>query len=135
MIISNEYKTGVVVALLSAVCFALSNTFAGLAYTGGVTPTTLCATRFFLPTVLLLFLLPLQGKPIVMAKTPGIIAILLGIITIAYNLAILTAIDRLPVPIAILIFFLFPNSLSLRTKTFNTEHFILSRSRDIYIYI
>jgi len=104
----SEYKTGVVVALLSAVCFALSNTLAGLAYTGGVTPITLSATRFFLPTVILLILLPLQGNSIFMSKRSGYIAAILGVITIIYNIAILIAIERLPVPIAILIFFLFP---------------------------
>ena len=102
------YKTGVRIALISAVCFALSNVFAGLAYTGGSTPLTLSATRFFLPAVILLILLWAQKNALVMPRRPGGIAIILGVVTILYTLALLTSIERLPVPIAILIFYLFP---------------------------
>jgi DME family drug/metabolite transporter len=104
----SDYKVGVIIALLSAVCFALSNTLTGLAYKGGVTPMTLSATRFFLPTVVLFIILFVKGAPIIMSKKSGQIAIVLGVITIIYNLALLLALERLPVPIAILIFFLFP---------------------------
>ncbi len=104
----NQYKTGVCIALISAVCFALSNTFAVLAYNGGSTPFTLSATRFFLPSLILLILLVLNGTPIILPKKSGSIAMLLGVVTILYTLALLTAIERLPVPIAILIFYLFP---------------------------
>jgi len=104
----NQYKTGVCIALISAVSFALSNTFAVLAYNGGTTPLTLSSTRFFLPTVVLLILLWLQGTPIILPKKSGGVAMILGVVTILYTLALLTAIERLSVPIAILIFYLFP---------------------------
>jgi len=105
---TRDYQIGIIIALLSAVCFALSNTLAGLAYKGGVTPLTLSATRFFLPTIFLFVILYVKGAPIIMSKKAGQIAIVLGVITIIYNIALLVAIERLPVPIAILIFFLFP---------------------------
>ncbi len=101
-------KVGMLVAIASAVCFALSNTFAGLAYQGGATPLTLSASRFILPAVLLLIVLRLQKQPLLMAWRHGLGAGILGVVTIIYTLALLTAIDRLPIPIAILIFYLFP---------------------------
>ena len=93
---------------MSAVCFALSNTFAGLAYQGGATPFTISATRFFLPAVILLIILVVQNQPILMERKHGMGAGILGVITIIYTLALLTSIELLPVPIAILIFYLFP---------------------------
>ena len=123
----SEYKTGVSMALISAVCFALSNTLAGLAYTGGMTPVTLSATRFFLPTVILLTLLSLQGTPIIMSKKSGYIAVILGVITIIYNLALLIAIERLPVPIAILIFFLFPIITGVTLTLTGVETFTITK--------
>jgi len=124
----SDYKIGVVIALLSAVCFALSNTFAGLAYRGGVTPITLSATRFFLPTVILLIILSLQGAPIIMSKKSGQIAVILGVITIIYNFALLVAIERLPVPIAILIFFLFPILTGFSLTLTGAETFTIAKS-------
>ena len=53
----SPYRKGVILAIGSAVCFALSNTFAGLAYQGGATPFTLSASRFLLPAVFLLIIL------------------------------------------------------------------------------
>ncbi|MDG2032325.1 MAG: DMT family transporter [Rhodospirillales bacterium] len=104
----SRYNIGVILAIGSAVCFALSNTFAGLAYQGGATPFTLSASRFLLPAALLLMVLLLQKQPLLMAWRHGLGAGILGVVTIIYTLALLTAIDRLPTTIAILIFYLFP---------------------------
>ena len=125
---TSNYKIGVIIALLSAVCFALSNTFAGLAYKGGVTPMTLSATRFFLPTILLLGILCVKGAPIIMSKKSGQIAIVLGVITIIYNIALLIAIERLPVPIAILIFFLFPIITGFVLTATGAEPFTITKT-------
>ena len=104
----SPYRKGLILAIGSAVCFALSNTFAGLAYQGGATPFTLSASRFLLPAVFLLFILLMQKQPLIMAWRHGLGASILGVITIIYTLALLTAINLLPIPIAILIFYLFP---------------------------
>jgi drug/metabolite transporter (DMT)-like permease len=97
---------GIFLALVSAVFFALANTLAGVAYTGGSNPFTLSATRFILPA-LFLILLP-KGKAIALERRPAIVAALLGVISVAYTFALLKAIELLPVSIAILIFYLFP---------------------------
>ena len=101
-------KLGMLVALISAVCFGLSNTLAGIAYVGGSNPSTLSATRFLLPAIIIFCLLHIQSSPVLLPRKSGWIAIMLGIVTILYSLALLSAIELLPIPIAILIFYLFP---------------------------
>jgi drug/metabolite transporter (DMT)-like permease len=99
---------GISLALVSAVFFALANTLAGVAYMGGSNPFTLSATRFVLPTILLFFVLLLNGKAIILERRSAIIAAILGLISAVYTFALLKAIELLPVTIAILIFYLFP---------------------------
>ena len=104
----SKTNLGIALALGSAVCFALANTFARLAYEGGTTPFTLTMTRFFLPAIVLLAILLITGQRLTLEKQHARASIFLGVVTIVYTLALLTAIERLPVPIAILIFYLFP---------------------------
>ena len=103
-----EKNIGIILALIAAVCFGLSNTFAGLAYTGGATPFTMSATRFFLPSLILIIIILAQRAPIFLPTRAGVIALLLGVVTILYTIALLEAVQLLLVPIAVLIFYLFP---------------------------
>ena len=103
-----EKNIGIILALIAAVCFGLSNTFAGLAYSGGATPFTMSATRFFLPSLILIIIILAQRAPIFLPTKSGLIAALLGVITILYTIALLEAVQLLLVPIAVLIFYLFP---------------------------
>jgi len=99
---------GITIGLAAAVAFALSNTSASLAFHGGSNPLTLAATRFVLPTLVLVAWLRLQGVMLWLPKRGGWIAVALGAITAAYTWALLSAIGAIPLAIAILIFFLFP---------------------------
>ena len=99
---------GIILALVSAVFFALANTLAGVAYRGGSNPFTLSATRFMLPTVFLFFVLANAGNAIVLKRRSAAVAALLGVLSVVYTFALLKAIELLPVTIAILIFYLFP---------------------------
>lgn len=103
-----SYKAGMLLALGAAVCFALSNTFASMAYDGGTTPFTLTVTRFFVPVVALLIILGVSKSGLLLPRRPGMVAVMLGVLTVIYTLGLLNAIERLPVPIAVLIFYLFP---------------------------
>ena len=72
-----------------------------------------CLLRACLPLssasdLLLLIILFMQKQPLIMAWRHGLGASILGVVTIIYTLALLTAINLLPIPIAILIFYLFP---------------------------
>ena len=95
------------------VSFALTNTMAGLAYREGSDPLTVATARFILPTLVLPLILWLTGARLTLPRRDGIAAIALGIVTALYSLAILIAIERLSVSLAVLIFFLFPLFTSL----------------------
>ncbi|MEK9679016.1 MAG: DMT family transporter [Rhodospirillaceae bacterium] len=101
-------QLGIFLALGSAVCFALANTFARLAYDGGTTPFTLTVSRFYLPAIVLIAILVITRQSCILDKRSAFGSVFLGVVTVIYTLALLTAIERLPVPIAILIFYLFP---------------------------
>ena len=103
-----EKNIGIILALTAGVCFGLSNTFAGLAYSGGATPFTMSATRFFLPSLILTIIILAQGNAIFLPTRAGVIALLLGVVTILYTIALLEAFQLIIVPIAVLIFYLFP---------------------------
>jgi drug/metabolite transporter (DMT)-like permease len=106
--VKSQRLAGIVLALVSAVFFAVSNTLAGVAYQGGSNPFTLSATRFILPAILLLFILGYSGKAMILERRPAAIAAFLGLVSVVYTFALLMAIELLPVTIAILIFYLFP---------------------------
>jgi drug/metabolite transporter (DMT)-like permease len=108
MQVSNQRTTGIVVALVSAASFAVANTLAGVAYEGGTDPLTLSTTRFILPALVLLVILRATGRPLLMKGRANWAGITLGLLTVIYNFALLSAIELLPVSIAILIFYLFP---------------------------
>ena len=101
-------KWGIALAFGSAICFATSNALTGLAYRGGSDPITLMAFRFILPALALYLILRLRGIEVALPPKQGIVAVILGFITAVYALALLSAFKSLPLPVAILIFFLFP---------------------------
>tara|TARA_B100000315_G_scaffold247816_1_gene277039 strand:+ start:322 stop:1293 length:972 start_codon:yes stop_codon:yes gene_type:complete len=108
IILNNQRTFGIVLALISAVSFALANTLAGVAYKGGSDPLTMLTTRFILPVILVFFMLKSAGKPMLMKGRRNLAGIALGLLTVIYTFALLSAIDLLPVSIAILLFYLFP---------------------------
>ncbi len=90
------------------VSFALTNTMAALAYNGGSDPLTVATGRFIVPTVALAVILWATGTRFSLPKHDAYASIFLGLITVVYSFSILSAIEQLPVSLAVLIFFLFP---------------------------
>ncbi|MEE2746104.1 MAG: DMT family transporter [Pseudomonadota bacterium] len=131
--VTNNNINGILLALFAAVCFALSNTLASLAYTGGLTPITMSATRFILPAIILFLILLIRREPILLPSKLGLACICLGVITSIYTLALLSAIERLPVPIAILVFYLFPILTGVFLALFGWEK--LTRARIISAFV
>ena len=121
-------NTGIILALVAAVCFGLSNTFAGLAYSGGATPFTMSATRFFLPSLILIIIILAQRAPVFLPTKSGIIAALLGIVTILYTIALLEAVQLLLVPIAVLVFYLFPIFTGIILKLLGWGQFNMAKA-------
>ena len=99
--------------LAFTVSFALTNTMAGLAYIDGSDPLTLATGRFIVPTVLLAVMLWATGTRFSLPRRDAYAAIGLGLITVGYSFAILSAIEMLSVSLAVLLFFLFPLFTSL----------------------
>ena len=100
--------SGMAVALGAAVGFALANTVVTAAYQGGSDPISVSGTRFFLPLLILVGYALLRKNPIVLPGREGTWALFIGVVTALYTLALMTALNRLPVGIAILVFYLFP---------------------------
>jgi drug/metabolite transporter (DMT)-like permease len=105
---SNTRYIGLFLALSSAVGFLVSNTLAGVAYQGGTNPLTIATTRFILPAIALIVFLRMSGVTLALPKRAGLVTLALGFMTVIYTMALLTAIEILPLAIAILIFYLFP---------------------------
>lgn len=99
---------GILLVLAIGVCFALANTLAGLAYTGGTDALSVSTARFFLPALILLIILIAKGRKLILPRRDGLIAIALGLVTVVYTWALLSAIEILPVPLVVLVFYLFP---------------------------
>lgn len=104
---SREYL-GIAVIVGVGLFFALGNTLANIAYAGGSDPVSLSTARFLFPAIALAAILALAGKPPTLPRRDGVVALALGIVTAVYTLALLSAIEILPVALAVLIFFLFP---------------------------
>jgi len=99
---------GIFVVLGVGICFALSNTLAGLAYTGGANPLSVSTVRYFLPAIILIIVLSTTEKPVFLPRREGLVACGLGFVTAVYSWSVLAAIEVLPVSLAVLIFYLFP---------------------------
>ena len=99
---------GIVLVLGIAACFAMANTLAGLAYTGGADALSVSTSRFLLPALILLVTLAVRARPILMPRRDAITSIVLGLVTVVYTWLLLSSIELLPVPLAVLIFYLFP---------------------------
>jgi drug/metabolite transporter (DMT)-like permease len=101
-------RFGFALAVAAAVAFAFSNMSASLAYHGGSNPLTVAAVRFVIPAVALFVWLRLSGISPLLPLRDGLIAVGLGGVTAIYSLAVLSAMNEIPVASAILIFYLFP---------------------------
>ena len=123
-----EKNIGIILALTAGVCFGLSNTFAGLAYSGGATPFTMSATRFFLPSLILTIIILAQGNAIFLPTRASVIAVLLGVVTILYTIALLEAFQLILVPIAVLIFYLFPIFTGIILKLLGWGQFNMTKA-------
>ena len=108
------------------ICFALSNTLAGLAYTGGANPLSISTVRYFLPAIILIIILATTGKDLLLPRREGCIAFGLGVITAIYSWSVLAAIEILPVSLAVLIFYLFPLITTFMVVVLGWERFRLA---------
>lgn len=112
---------GIALALSTAVGFALSNSSASLVYEGGGNPMTLAAFRFVLPVLLLALWLKAADVPMRLRGRAEWVSVLLGVVTAVYSWALLSAIDIIPLALAILVFYLFPLVAAIILAVFGWE--------------
>ena len=105
---SSGHYIGIILGLAAAAFFGVSHSVVVLAYNGGSNPLSVSATRFILPIIILLAFLSIRRRKIFMPGRFGALAIVLGLVTAVYTLALLLSLDFLPAGIAILVFYLFP---------------------------
>lgn len=108
------------------VSFALTNTMAGLAYAGGSDPLAVATVRVILPVLALAGILWATGARFSLPKRDAFIAIALGLVSVVYTFAILSAIEILSVSLAVLIFFMFPLFTSLIVSVLGWEKLTLA---------
>ena len=103
-----------------------SNTLAGVSYQFGTNPLTVSTTRFILPAIVLIWILKKSGLALALPKRIAIISFILGLIAVVYTMALLSAIEVLPLAIAILIFYLFPIFTGLMLAAFGWQKLSLT---------
>jgi drug/metabolite transporter (DMT)-like permease len=123
---SRRELLGIALILGVGICFALSNTLAGLSYTGGSDALTVSTFRYFLPALILVVALRMTGTAILLPRRDGLVACALGFVTVVYSWSLLAAIEVMPVSLAVLIFFLFPLITSFLMIAFGWDWLRLS---------
>jgi drug/metabolite transporter (DMT)-like permease len=99
---------GFALAAAVALSFAGNTATARIAFDGGATPLTLNLVRVATACVLLFALLRLLGTPVRLPGRTRLVAWALGPLMFGYQFALLTAIETIPLALAILIFYTFP---------------------------
>ncbi len=99
----------------AAVAFAGNSTAAKLAYEGGANPLTFLTMRSVLAALLVLAIIILTGRSVYMPMRRRIAALGIGVLATVYSYGLLSAIQYIPVALAVLIFYTFPLMTSLYT--------------------
>jgi drug/metabolite transporter (DMT)-like permease len=99
---------GVALAAAVALSFAANTAAARLAFDGGVSPLTMNASRLAAAGVLLFVVLKALGVPTWLPRRTRLIAWALGPLMFFYQFALLSALETIPLALAILIFYTFP---------------------------
>jgi drug/metabolite transporter (DMT)-like permease len=99
---------GLVLAAAVAIAFAGNTAAARIAFDGGATPLTMTAARLAAAGALLFVVLRLAGAPTRLPRRTRLFAWTLGPLMFFYQLALLSALEYIPLALAILVFYTFP---------------------------
>jgi drug/metabolite transporter (DMT)-like permease len=109
---SSRLAAGILMALASSVSFALNLTTARLAYDDGTDPFTVSLARTAFFALALMVVLISMGRRIGMPKGQRLTRVSIGLLMVAQLLTIATAIDLIPIGVAILIYYTYPFMIS-----------------------
>ena len=104
---------GFALAAAVALSFAANTAAARIAFDGGATPLTMNASRLAVAGVLLFIVLRMLGVPAWLPRRTRLIAWALGPLMFFYQFALLSALEMIPLALAILIFYTFPIMTSI----------------------
>ena len=104
---------GFALAAAVALSFAGNTAAARLAFDGGTTPLTMNAARLATACILLFIVLKAAGIPTALPRRTRRIAWALGPLMCLYQFSLLSALETIPLALAILIFYTFPIMTSL----------------------
>ncbi len=99
---------GLALVLVVATSFALNSASAGLAFEGGTNALTVLTVRTVIAAGALFALLAWQGARATLPRRDRRMAIALGLVMGLYSYFLYAAIERIPVALAILTFYLYP---------------------------
>jgi drug/metabolite transporter (DMT)-like permease len=106
-------RLGLALMALSGSSYGLIPVFARFAYDAGMTPIGLMATRYTVVSAILLAGQWLMGQPIWLPRGQRSVGIATGILFPAVAYCYLAAINRIPVSLAVLLFFTYPPQVAL----------------------
>lgn len=104
----NRSLLGIFLSLAAAASFATNSTLARIAYDQGATPLSVATFRTILAAVILFVILRLWRVPISLPPRRRWQALGLGLLLATYSFGLLGAVERIPVALAVLIFYLYP---------------------------
>ena len=122
----NRPLLGLVLVVLSAICYAANSTSSVVAYSGGATPLSMVSFRVTFTVIALYALLRLMSVSLVMTPRDRNISLALGILLAVYSYCLMEAFDRLPVALAVLTFYLYPLFIGITTYVIGQDR--LSRA-------
>ena len=103
----------VIQVLGASIGFAFVGVLTGLAYQGGPTPLTVVAFRSVAVLIILAIYLRLVRVPLGLPPREAATAIFIGLILAGNNFALTAAIERIPVPLAVMLFYIWPALTSI----------------------
>ncbi len=124
----SRYWRGIGFLLVSSFGFGMAPTLARLAYDAGSTPTTAILMRFTIASMLATLLLRRLGRPLRLAPRERWQAIGIGLVAGTMSFGYLSAVDRIPVSVAALVFFTFPAMTAVAAHLLGDERLSLLRS-------
>lgn len=105
--------TGILMALASSVSFALNLTTARLSYDDGADPFTVSLARTVFFALALMIALAAMGRRLGVPRGQILARVAIGLLMVGQLLTIATAIELIPVGVAILIYYTYPFMISV----------------------
>lgn len=124
---------GFVLAAAVALAFAGNTAAARIAFDGGTTPLTMNASRLAVAGLLLLLVLKATGVQTALPLRKRLIAWALGPLMFFYQFALLSALETIPLALAILIFYTFPIMTGIVSWTTGREPLTLRGGASVLV--